>query len=61
VDERCHREFFDENTGAVSIGEGGVEIDDGDAGVNEENAADFRAHAENVGRRFVKVVRDQGA
>src|SRR5580658_5054789 len=42
VDERSDGEIFHQDSGAVAVGEGGVEIDDCDAGVDQKNAADVR-------------------
>ncbi len=53
--------FFDEDAGAVSVGKGGVQVDDGDSGIDQKDAADVGAGAENVGRGLVEIEREQGA
>ena len=58
VDQRGDREFLDQHAGAVSVGEGGVQVDDGDAGIDQVDAANVGAGPENVRRRLVEVERD---
>ena len=45
----------------MCIGEGGVEVDDGDSGIDEKNAAHIGAGTEHVGRRLVEIGRQQSA
>ena len=61
MNERGDGEIFDKDSGAVAVGEGGVEIDDCDAGVDQENAADVGAGGKSVGRGFVEIDGEQGA
>ena len=45
----------------MGVGEGGVEVDDGDSGVDQEDSADVGAGAEDVRRGFVEVDGEDGA
>jgi len=55
------RKFFDEHAGAVSVRESGVDVDDGEAGVDEVDTADVGAGWEWVRRRFDQIESDEGA
>ncbi len=61
VDQRGDGQFFDQDAGAVSVGEGGVQVDDGDSGIDQKDAADVGAGAEHVGRGLVEIEGEQGA
>src|SRR5271156_3312082 len=45
LDQRNHTEFFDQDAGAVTVGEGGVEVDDGESGIDQVDVANFRSGA----------------
>ena len=45
LDQRIYGELFAENAGAVLVGEGGIQIDDGGAGIDEVDAADVRCRS----------------
>ena len=57
LDERGDGEFFGENAGAVAVGEGGVDVDDGESGIDEVDAANVGAGRERVRRRLVEIER----
>lgn len=61
VDERGDGEILHENSGAVTVGEGGVEVDDGDSRIDKEDASDFGARSQRVRRGLVEIQREQGA
>ncbi len=52
-DQGVDGELFAEDAGAVLVGEGGVEIDNGDSGIDEVDAADVGGGSERV--RCVRV------
>src|SRR5436305_1050067 len=45
----------------MGIGEGGIQVDDGGSGVDEEDATDFGSGTEQVGRGLVEIEGDEGA
>src|SRR5258706_3602023 len=61
LDQGRYSQFFRQNAGAVAVGEGGIEVDDGQAGVDEVNAADVGALRDRVRRGLVEIKREKGA
>jgi hypothetical protein len=45
----------------VGVGKGGVQVDDGYAGIHQKDAADIGAGTQDVGRRLVEIQREQGS
>ena len=60
LDQRRDGEFFREHAGAVAVGESGVDVDDGEAGIDEIDAANVGAGRKRVRRRLIEIERDAG-
>jgi len=60
LDERGDGEFFGENAGAMAVGERGIDVDDGESGIDEIDAANVRAGRKWVRRRLVEIEGDKG-
>src|ERR1700736_2569316 len=59
MNQRGDGKFLDQNAGTVSIGKGGVEIDDREAGINQVHAANLGAHPYGMRLRLVEIKRKQ--
>ena len=59
TNQRGDGKFLDQNAGTVSIGKGGIKIDDREAGINQVHAANLGANADGVRRRLVEIKRKQ--
>lgn len=60
-DQRRHCEFFHQDSGAVAVGESGVEINHRQPRIHQINVADFRTSGQFVRRRFVEIDIEQCA
>ena len=55
LNERGDCELLGEHAGAVPIGEGSVDVDDGEARVDKIDAANFRPDRQRVRGRLVEI------
>lgn len=47
--QRCDGELFGKDSGTVTVSEGGVDVNDREAGIDEINAANLRAGGQGMG------------
>ncbi len=59
LDERRDGEFFGEDAGTVTVGEGGIDVDDGEAGVDEVDTANLGPRGQGMRGRFVEIEGDE--
>ena len=55
LDERRDREFLDQHARTVSIGKGGIDVDDSEAGIDQVNAANVGTGWQRMRRRLVEI------
>jgi len=60
VDQRRDGQILDQHAGAVRVGKGAVQVNDGDSGIDQKDTVDVGAGAKNVGRGLVEIARQQG-